>query len=183
VLHSIGMRNFFLLVLLLSFEPPSQRTVAQQLTKPEVPEKLAAPDSEVLVLEAHATGSQIYVCQSGPDQKLAWVLKAPEADLFDSKGTAIGKHYAGPTWKHRDGSEVVGKVVAREDAPDATAIPWLLLRATTHSGNGVLTGVSSIQRIHTKAGQPPASGCDDAHRGAESKSAYSADYFFYTPAN
>jgi hypothetical protein len=173
------MRKFLFSILLLPF----QLAVAQQQSKPEVPEKLAVPASENLVLQAHASGSQIYVCQVGADQKLVWTLKAPEAELSDSKGAVIGKHYAGPTWKHNDGSEVVGKVVAKQDAPDAYAIPWLLLTAASHAGNGVFAGVTSIQRIHTKGGQPPASGCDDAHRGAESKVAYSADYYFYAPSH
>jgi hypothetical protein len=106
---------------------------------------------------------------------------APEAELFDTKGSAIGKHFAGPTWKHSDGSEVIGKVVAKADSPDASAIPWLLLAAASHSGNGVFASVTSIQRIHTQGGQAPSTGCDDAHRGAKTKSAYSADYFFYAP--
>jgi hypothetical protein len=173
------MRKYFLLILLVPF----QMAVAQQPSRPEVPEKLAAPASENLVLQAHATGSQVYVCQMGTDQKLAWILKAPEAELLDSSGAVIGKHYAGPTWKHADGSEVVGKVIAKQDAPDAKAIPWLLLAAASHAGDGVLAGVTSIQRIHTKGGQPPPSGCDDAHRGAETKAAYSADYYFYAPAH
>jgi hypothetical protein len=46
-----------------------------------------------------------------------WTLKAPEADLFDANGRAIGRHYAGPTWELMDGSEVVGKFKARADAP------------------------------------------------------------------
>jgi hypothetical protein len=95
----------------------------------------------------------------------------------------IAKHYAGPTWKHHDGSEVVGKVAARLDSPDANSIPWLLLTAASHSGSGVFATVTSIQRLHTKGGQPPQSGCDDSHRDAETKSAYSADYYFYAPIN
>jgi Protein of unknown function (DUF3455) len=171
------MRTFPLLMLLL----PLSLALAQQLPRPEVPEKLTVPASEHVVLRAHATGFQVYVCQDGPDQKLAWVLKAPEADLLDSTGAAIGKHYAGPTWKHSDGSEVVGKAVGRVDAPDAKSVPWLLLTAASHSGKGILSGVTFIQRIHTKDGLSPSSACDDAHRGAENKSPYSADYYFYAP--
>jgi hypothetical protein len=135
-----------------------------------------------VVLQAHASGVQIYACQAGADQKLSWILKAPEAELFDADGNSIGRHFAGPTWKHHDESEVTGKAVAREDAPEPGAIPWLLVTVTSHSGTGVLSRVTTIQRIHTKGGQPPAAGCDDAHRGAESKSSYSAVYYFYAPA-
>ncbi|MBV8515327.1 MAG: DUF3455 domain-containing protein [Acidobacteria bacterium] len=172
---------FFAVLVALVIDPAA----AQQLTRPDVPDKLAAPANETLVLEAHATGDQIYVCKPGsdPDQKLAWILKEPDAQLFDAQNKVIGKHHAGPTWKHNDGSEVVGKAAARLDSPDANSIPWLLLTAASHSGNGVLAKITFIQRLHTKGGQPPQSGCDDAHRNAETRSAYSADYYFYAPAN
>lgn len=153
---------------------------ASQIPRPQVPDNIKAPAGEEIVLQAHATGSQIYVCQASADQKLSWTLKAPEAKLSDANGKEVGTHYAGPTWKHADGSEVMGKVVSRADAPDAGAIPWLLLTATNHAGTGILSGVTTIQRIHTQGGQPPA-GCDDAHRGSEIKVPYSADYYFYAP--
>jgi hypothetical protein len=153
----------------------------QQISRPEVPDNIKAPASEEIVLQVHAVGSQVYVCQASADQKFSWTLKGPEAELSDSHGKTVGTHYAGPTWKHADGSEVVGKLVTRADAPEVGAIPWLLLSASGHAGNGILSRVTSIQRIHTKGGQPPSS-CDESHRGTEVKSPYSADYYFYAPA-
>src|SRR5260221_2010455 len=148
---------------------------------PHVPGEIQAPAGEQLVLRANASGFQVYVCQSGPDGKPAWSLKAPEAELSDQHGTPIGRHYAGPTWKHHDGSEVTAKAIARVDAPDSTAIPWVLLAATGHSGNGVLSRVTTIQRIHTVGGQPPAGRCGQTTHGAELKSSYSPEYYFYAP--
>lgn len=171
------MRKPILLALLIPFLPAA----AQQLSRPEVPEELAVPATEALVLQVHATGYQVYVCKQGSDQKPAWVLLAPDAQLLDSKGTTIGTHYAGPTWKHNDGSKVVGKVLAKQEAPAPGAIPWLLLAAASHEGDGVFARVSYIQRLHTKDGQPPASGCDGENIGAPAKAAYSADYYFYAP--
>lgn len=156
---------------------------AQSLARPDVPPKIAASMNEEVVLIAHASGSQIYVCQAGADQKLSWTLKAPDAELADAEGKNIGHHAAGPSWKLTDGSEVTGKAAAREDAPSPSDIPWLLVNVTGHSGNGALTKVTTIQRLHTKGGQPPATGCDDAHRGAETKSSYTAEYYFYAPAH
>jgi Protein of unknown function (DUF3455) len=163
---------------------------AQEMARPEVPENIKAPDGEKLLLQAHASGFQIYTCQTGGDGKPAWGLKGPEARLYDRQGMAIGHHHLSvgppplPTWKHNDGSEVSGKMMARADSPDADSIPWLLLTATSHSGKGILSAVTSIQRIHTNGGQPPsAAGCDEARKGLESKSAYIADYYFYAPAN
>ena len=150
--------------------------------RPEVPENLKTPAGEEVILAAHATGVQIYACQPGADQKFAWVLKAPEAELTDSAGKKIVHHFAGPTWKHMDGSELTGKVIAKHDAPKPDAIPWLLLAAASHTGEGILSRVTSIQRIHTEGGLPPAvNTCDAAASGKESRSAYAADYYFYAP--
>jgi hypothetical protein len=155
----------------------------QAISRPDVPDKIKAPTGEVVVLQAHASGSQNYVCQMGTEGKPAWTLKAPEAELHDQQGTMIGRHYAGPTWKDNDGSEVTGKALAHVDSPDADSIPWLLITVTGHSGNGVLGRVTTIQRIHTKGGlAPPASECNTSKQNAEVKIPYTADYYFYAPA-
>jgi len=106
-------------------------------------------------------------------------LKAPEAELRDDQGALIGSHYAGPSWKYKDGSSVTGKAAARADSPDGGSIPWLLVTVTGHSGDGLLSRVTSIQRVNTKGGVAPAGACT---QGAESKSTYTADYYFYAPA-
>ena len=161
----------------------------QAPVRPEVPESLKAPAGEEVILAAHATGTQIYVCRQGEDQKFAWVFKAPEAELTDATGKKIGHHSAGPTWKHIDGSEVKAKVVAKQDAPKVEApkpeaIPWLLLAATSHSGDGIFSRVTSIQRIHTEGGMPlEAKYCDSSAAGKEAGTAYAADYYFYAPAH
>lgn len=157
------------------------------IPRPEVPDALKAPAGEEVILAAHATGTQIYACQVGADQKYAWVFKAPEADLTDSNGKKIIHHFAGPTWKHIDGGEVKAKMIAKQDAPKAEtpkpdAIPWLLLTVTSHSGEGILSRVTSIQRLHTEGGAPPAANtCDASSNGKESQSPYAADYYFYGP--
>ena len=150
------------------------------IARPDVPDALKAPAGEEVILVGHATGVQIYVCQAGTSPPFAWTFKAPEADLADASGKKIIHHLAGPTWKHIDGSEVVGKVTAKQDAPKPDAIPWLLLTAASHAGQGVLTRVTSIQRIHTDGGVAPNTNtCDASKIGQESRSPYSADYYFY----
>ncbi len=106
----------------------------QSLPRPEVPDKIKAPANEEVVLMAHGSGAQIYVCKAGPDGKPSWALKAPEAELRDSQGAVIGTHFAGPTWKDKDGSEITGKAVERVNAPDSASIQWLLLTVIDHSG-------------------------------------------------
>jgi hypothetical protein len=170
------------LLLLAALIATVSQAHGQGAARPDVPDKIKAPADEEVVLMAHASGSQIYVCQAGADSKFAWVLKAPEAELRDPQGAVIGRHFAGPTWQLKDGSEATGKAVAKVDSPDADSIPWLLVSVTGHSGTGVLSRVTTIQRIHTKGGQPPSSSdCSAAKQGAETKSSYTADYYFYAP--
>jgi len=146
-----------------------------------IPENLKVPATQTLSLETHAVGVQIYDCKPGKDDpaRLEWVFRAPEADLFDTANRKIGKHYAGPTWESNDGSKVVGEVKARDDGPDASAIPWLLLSATSNSGSGVLAGTLSIQRVQTAGGKAPAGGCSQAEMGKEARVPYTAVYYFY----
>jgi hypothetical protein len=154
----------------------------QGVSRPQVPDKIKAPAGEEVLLQVHASGKQIYTCQVAADGTFAWILKAPEAELYDQQGTVIGRHYAGPTWSDKDGSEVSGKAVGKADSPHSDSIPWLLVTATGHSGDGVLSRVTSIQRIHTKGGLPPAAGdCNASKRDGEVRIDYSADYYFYSP--
>jgi hypothetical protein len=135
-----------------------------------------------LVLRGHASGNQIYICQPSirGDSQFAWVLSAPDATLTDDKGTEIAKHFAGPTWQSTDGSQVKGKVLS-QTAPDPESIPWLLLIATDHNGTGVMSDVSTIQRLNTKGGKAPATGCNAQHQDEKARVNYTADYLFYGP--
>jgi hypothetical protein len=155
---------------------------AQKAPPPDVPAAIQAPPGEAVVLLAHASGSQIYTCQAGADGKFTWTLKAPDAELKDDKGKVVGRHFAGPAWKLNDGSEVTGKAAAHVDSPDAGSIQWLLVNVVSHSGAGLFAKVTTIQRVHTHGGKPPAEGCDASHPNAETKSSYTADYYFYAPA-
>ena len=149
---------------------------------PDVPDAIAVPTGLEPVLFVHAKGSQIYTCQAGADGKFAWTLKGPEAELTDRRDKAIGTHSAGPTWKLKDGSEVTGKAAAHVDSLDPDSVPWLLVNVVSHSGKGQLSDVTAIQRVRTHGGMPPSEGCDAAHANAETKSSYTADYYFFAPA-
>jgi hypothetical protein len=158
------------------------QTAPQKEPAPDVPDAIEVPAGLDVVVYAHATGSQIYTCQTAADGKFSWTLKAPDAELHDRQDKVIGQHSAGPSWKLKDGSEVTGKAAAHVDSLDADSIPWLLVNVVSHAGNGLLSSVTTIQRVHTHGGKPPAEGCDAAHLNAENKSSYTADYYFYAPA-
>jgi hypothetical protein len=145
----------------------------------QIPQQFQPPANEHLLLQLHAKGDQVYSCKSDTSQFI-WTLKAPDAQLFDKDGKLFGKHFAGPTWEANDGSRVAGRVLANF-SPDPGAIPWLLLNIPSHDGKGVLSSATTIQRLNTRGGKAPASGCDASHVGQEVRVAYSADYLFYTP--
>ncbi len=174
VLRAFRAFAFVLLPLAAAFLP-SLSANARQVRK-----ELQPPASERLLLQVHAKGDQIYTCKVDGAQ-FAWMLEAPDAQLFDKSGKAFGKHFAGPSWEANDGSRITGKAVANTPSPDSESIPWLLVSVVSHNGEGVLAGVISIQRINTKGGKAPASGCDAAHVSQESRVPYSADYVFFVP--
>jgi len=146
----------------------------------QVPQQLQPPASEQLLLQVHAKGDQIYVCKEDVTQ-YTWTLKAPEAQLVGKDGKLFGKHYAGPSWEASDGSKIVGTAAANAPSPNADSIPWLLVTVVSRSGEGTLSRVTSIQRLNTKGGKAPATGCDSAHAGQELRVPYSADYLFFSP--
>lgn len=140
------------------------------------------PPNSSLVLKARGKGVQIYECASKPDdaRAFAWKLKAPEADLFDDHGEKVVHHFAGPTWQAKDGSSAVGTMMAKADAPDPEAVPWLLLTAVG-KGPGLFARVMHVQRLDTSGGKAPATGCDAARAKAkaEVRVPYEATYYFY----
>jgi hypothetical protein len=87
----------------------------------------------------------------------------------------VGRHYAGPTWEHSDGSAVIAKAAGNSPGATANDIPWLKLELTASRGSGVLTGVTTVQRINTKGGK-----LDDAceQAGSFKSVPYSAEYVF-----
>jgi hypothetical protein len=138
-----------------------------------LPGAIAAP-GETTVLSVHAEGAQVYECKAGTDGKLGWAFREPIATLM-ADGKTVGRHYAGPNWEDADGSAVTGKAIG--NAPGATAndIAWLKLDVTAHRGNGILSGVTTVQRINTQGGQL-AGACDKA--GVTKSAPYSAEYVF-----
>jgi hypothetical protein len=147
--------------------------ISAAATEMPLPEAIAAA-GETVVLSVHAEGAQVYECKAGADGKLGWAFREPIATLL-ADGKTVGRHSAGPSWEHSDGSAVVGKAVG--NAPGATAndIPWLKLEVVSRRGSGTLSGVTTVQRINTIGGKLEGS-CDKA--GTFKSAPYSADYAF-----
>ena len=135
-----------------------------------------------MLFKAKAEGAQIYVCKARADDpdRLEWVFKAPDADLFDERGRRIGRHLAGPTWEALDdGSQVIGTPIEKTSAPKDGDIPWLLLKRKSVAGRGRFSRVTYIQRVDTEGGVAPAGPCDQARKDQEVQVKYKATYVFY----
>ena len=136
----------------------------------QVAQSVEAPPGARLLLEARGEGAQVYTCANS-----RWVLKTPDAKLLDANGQVIGRHFAGPTWRLNDASEVKGKLIASQPAPDGKSIPWLLVGAVPGSGSGKFAAVAFIRRTETSGGAAPKESCT----GGELPVAYTAKYSFY----
>jgi hypothetical protein len=143
---------------------------------PVVPGKIQVPDGNKVFLVGHAIGVQIYSCNG-----VSWRSATPRANLYDDHGKLVITHFAGPTWQAMDGSRVVGKVVDFVTV-DATAIPWVLLSASTTPGpdGDRLVATTFVQRIATTGGlAPPAADCNATTAGTVAEVPYTADYYFW----
>jgi uncharacterized protein DUF3455 len=151
----------------------SMRVIAPSAAA-EVPETIAAR-GETLIATAHATGAQVYECKTNSDGKLAWQFREPIATLMID-GKTVGRHFAGPVWEMADGSTVSAKVSAQAPGATANDIPLLRLDVAARHGSGLLSGVTTVQRLNTRGGRADAA-CDSA--GTFLSVPYSADYAFY----
>ncbi len=150
-----------------------------QPAKPPAP--LRVPDGQTLLFTARAEGVQIYIARAKPGDPatLEWILKGPEADLFDASSAKIGKHYAGPTWEAIDGSTVTGERVGAAPASHVTDVAWLLLKTKSSGGHGLMSDVSYVMRVDTWGGVPASS---PLHVGEETRVRYKSTYIFLRAA-
>jgi hypothetical protein len=153
------------------------------LSAEQAPPELQPPGNQKLLLEAQASGVQIYVSKAEAGGAPKWVLEAPLADLKASHGGLVIHHYAGPSWAADDGSKVAkdedGKVISVKAPSPASDIPWLLIKVTADHAAGVLDKVDYVQRISTKGGVAPSA--PPARPDVKIGVPYSATYVFYGP--
>jgi hypothetical protein len=150
------------------------------MTPPALAQSIAAPAGSVAIVEVQGGGVQIYACRATPTQSFAWKLVGPKAILVNDDGSDFGTHGAGPVWTAKDGSSIAADgahPIARADSP--SSVPELVLRVTSSTGTGILTGARFVVRSDTSGGLPPASGCDSTHENAMVARHYSAVYTFY----
>jgi hypothetical protein len=178
------IRGFLPLLAVLLLVSPGGRVFGQGVP---VPAALRVPAGSPLLLHVYAKGVQVYSWSASASDtgKYAWVLLEAKADLYTTADLSkkAGRHFFNaahhPVWETVDGASVEGTKLQQADAPDAGAIPWLLLKATPAPGSGPLSPASFIQRVNTKGGKAPAGGADGAHKGHAIEVDYTAEYLFY----
>ena len=168
-------------IVLLSVLVAACATSPSPTSMVKAPPKLQPGVNESPAMIVPARGVQIYECRARKEQAgtYEWAFVAPEAELFDTRGNKIGRHYAGPHWEATDGSKILGTLKERADAPTAGAIPWLLLTAKSVGPAGSFSKVTSIQRVNTVGGVAPKSSCTKAAAGTPARVNYTADYYFF----
>jgi hypothetical protein len=166
-----------------SSTPMASPAPAPMYSQAALPAAVQVPAGHRVVLESVGVGDIIYECRdkaNAPGQH-EWVFAGPMAELRDRQGRTIGR-YVGPpaTWAASDGSAITGTQLAVAPAGDGN-IPLQLVKANPATGQGVMTGISHIQRVATRGGVAPASMCDAGTKGKREVVKYQADYIFYKP--
>jgi hypothetical protein len=161
--------------------PPTAEKAGER--RPEPPSlgffsPIKVPDGHEPALQLAARGAQIFRCERIGDA-FEWRYRQPEAELFDGQGQPVGRHGANFSFEHRDGSRLLGTVVAHEKTAAADTLPWLLLSAKSF-GKGAFGGVSYVQRVNTRGGMPPAA-CSAGQANRLLRVDFTADFVFSRP--
>jgi hypothetical protein len=154
---------------------PQDSRVDKELERLHIPETLVPKGKHALFM-LRGEGVQIYGAEEVKGG-LEWVLRAPEAKLLDYQtGAAVGTHSLGPTWVDADGGKLTGKKLMDAPAPNASAVPWLLLEVKSDS-RGRFANVTHVQRVDTWGGKAPA--IKPAKAGDVAEVRYEATYVFF----
>jgi hypothetical protein len=180
---------------------------------PAVPFGLDVPDGNKLFFAGHADGTQNYVCKpSGTGfafvlftpqatlfdddfTQLTTHFFSPNPQEVNTDPTTVGDRAIRATWQEsRDGSAVWAKVddPKKQASTDPHfvadgAVAWLLLTRVGGqfgpTGGDRLANTTFVQRLNTRGGVPPSTGCASATDvGNQAFVHYTADYFFYNKA-
>lgn len=157
---------------------PMSVASARDKDGPQLPAQCGSIDVEngnKVSFHVYAIGVQVYRWNGA-----SWVFVEPIATLYAEENYfgEVGIHYAGPKWESKSGSKVAGvRVPGTGCTPDSSAIPWILLSATTKSGPGIFGSTTFIQRVNTTGGIAPTTAGSQINELAEVP--YTAEYYFY----
>ena len=142
--------------------------------------RLRAPATETPAFMLAGDGVYIYQCRASfvDPNVFEWAFVGPDATLYDGSASVARHATVGLYESLRDTSSTSGVVRGSQPAGGAN-LPWVIMRAQPLSEAGMFAGVTSIQRVNTVGGAPPAAGCNADNAGEEARVAYQAEYYFY----
>lgn len=146
-----------------------------------LPDTIKVPEANKVAMETTGVGEITYECRAKADAtgQTEWVFVGPKAVLNDRSGKPVGNYFGPPaTWQAKDGSTITGTQLAVAPA-GAGNLPYQLVKANPAEGEGVMNGVTYIQRIALKGGVAPDGGCSSATQGKQEIVNYQADYIFW----
>src|SRR6188472_1710144 len=166
---------------------------AQTITPPDVPAGIEVLPPNEAFLIGHAFGSQNYECQ--PTEilgRVAWTLFTPQATLFGEVGDQLTTHFFSPnpdeggivvraTWQDSTDTSSIWAKATGAATVDPTAVAWVRLEVVGArkgpNGGDTLSRSTFVQRVNTKGGVAPPTGCDQLKdAGQKAFVPYTADY-------
>jgi hypothetical protein len=171
--------------------------------------KVPAGNKVFLVGHAIGTQNYICLPSSTSISGFAFTLFTPQATLFNDPKEQIITHFFSPnpdengtvraTWESSQDTSMVWAMVVPKDTRfpgdpggsstdpnfvESGAVAWLLLQKVGvkdgPTGGDRLTATTFVQRLNTKGGVAPSTGCASlADVGSQRFVPYKADYFFY----
>jgi hypothetical protein len=141
--------------------------------------RAAANEQAAFVLSG--SGVYVYQCKQNPADanRYGWYFVAPDATLYE--GSREAARFATPTLFESLSDRTSVATLARATQPAGSGnLPWAMMRAQPLGASaGMFNGITSVQRVNTRGGLPPAGGCDADNIGEEARVAFNADYYFY----
>jgi hypothetical protein len=145
-----------------------------------LPAAIRAGADEEPAFMLSASGVNVYECKPAPNgpNAYAWYFTAPDATLSDG-GRTVATHKTPNLWESSGDRSSVSGVVRASQGAGANNLPWTLYRAQALGASGMFAGVTSVQRVNTSGGGAPATACSASNAGSESRSPFTADFYFY----
>jgi hypothetical protein len=152
------------------------------MAPPEGANAIAVPPGHARIATLEAKGTINYECRAraGMAGAYMWTVSSPDAALRHWTGWRVGQLYEGPTWAHRDGSRLTGKLVGAVSGGPGK-LQDQLWKVGASGEPGEFSGVAFVRRTNATGAAPPRKPCTAQTVGQGARSAYSAEYSFFAP--
>ena len=148
-----------------------------------IPPRLRAGPNEQLAFRLRGNGVNVYQCKTtvANPEVYAWYFVAPDATLYDGSHEVARMTSPNQMEALSDTTSVSGFVRAAQSAGPSD-LPWMRASALANGDSGLFAGVTSYQRVNTRGGAAPTTGCSADNVGEEARIAFDADFYFYRAA-